>query len=177
VASADVNVSNHATVSRAREAAGLHRAARERRSLSRALHVVVGKASFGHALPARLGADTGRAAMWRKLLNKLVPQSARKGVFEPFVCEQYTHRVGAACLELKAMSDQPVQLMDSGDDTGFGVWGSSLVLANLLENDAVQRQRLDNATVIELGSGTGLVGLACAALAAKTVVLTGERSF
>jgi predicted nicotinamide N-methyase len=115
--------------------------------------------------------------MWRKLLNKLVPQSARKGVFEPFVCEQYTHRVGAACLELKAMSDQPVQLMDSGDDTGFGVWGSSLVLANLLENDAVQRQRLDNATVIELGSGTGLVGLACAALAAKTVVLTGERSF
>ena len=115
--------------------------------------------------------------MWRKLLNKLVPQSARKGVFEPFVCEQYTHRVGAACLELKAMSDQPVQLMDSGDDTGFGVWGSSLVLANLLENDAVQRQRLDNATVIELGSGTGLVGLACAALAAKTVVLTGETVF
>ena len=111
--------------------------------------------------------------MWRRLLNTIVPASKRAGVFEPFVREEYSHAVGCATLKLKA-SDARVgpALMHSGDSTGFGVWGSALVLARLLEGDPEQRRRLAGAAVLELGSGTGLVGMVCGVLGARAVTLT-----
>ena len=104
-------------------------------------------------------------------MNKLVPVSSRKGVFEPFSSDEFSHAVGSATIKLKARDDT-MQLMDSGDRTGFGVWGSALVLAKLLEDEPALRKRLAGAAVAELGSGSGLVGLSCAALGARSVTLT-----
>lgn len=109
--------------------------------------------------------------MWRQLLNRVAPSSYRRGVFEPFVQEEFTHTVGGTTLKLTARDDT-VQLMDTGDSTGFGVWGSALVLANFFECNPTQRSRLRGAVVVELGSGTGLVGMSCAALGARSVTLT-----
>ena len=109
--------------------------------------------------------------MWRRLLNRIAPSSCRRGVFEPFIQDEFTHTIGGATLHLKARDDT-VQLMDTGDSTGFGVWGSALVLANFLERNSAQRSRLRGANVIELGSGTGFVGMSCAALGAHSVTLT-----
>lgn len=49
------------------------------------------------------------------------------------------------------------------------MWDGSLVLAKFLEHESAL---LTDAKVVELGSGTGVVGLACAALGARTVLLT-----
>ncbi|CAE6972236.1 Vcpkmt, partial [Symbiodinium sp. CCMP2456] len=54
---------------------------------------------------------------------------------------------------------------------GGGVWDGGLVLLEYLAHPA-QRTRLEGRRVLELGSGTGLVGLGCALLGAQEVLLT-----
>merc|ERR1712032_1646113 len=54
-------------------------------------------------------------------------------------------------------------------DTGVVVWDAAIVLAKYLQT--VQAQ-LKSRSVIELGSGTGAVGLSAAALGASPVLLT-----
>merc|ERR1711971_289699 len=54
-------------------------------------------------------------------------------------------------------------------DTGVVVWDAAIVLAKFLQT--VQAQ-LKGRSVIELGSGTGAVGLSAAALGASPVLLT-----
>ena len=60
-----------------------------------------------------------------------------------------------------------------GDLTGFRVWESAEHLITHLDN---HRALVQDRTVIELGAGTGAVGLVAAALAAKHVVLSDAES-
>ena len=57
-----------------------------------------------------------------------------------------------------------------GAKTGCSIWDGSIVLAKFLEQHA--SQYVHNATILELGSGTGVVGLAAARLGALHVELT-----
>merc|ERR1711928_175264 len=78
------------------------------------------------------------------------------------------------------MFSRELELSDDGDllvkvdqvpegDTGVVVWDPAIVLAKYLQT--VQGQ-LQGRSVIELGSGTGVVGLSAAALGASPVLLT-----
>jgi predicted nicotinamide N-methyase len=60
-----------------------------------------------------------------------------------------------------------------GDLTGFRVWESAPHLIHFLEE---HRPLVQARTVIELGAGTGAVGLSAAALGAKLVVLSDSDS-
>ena len=62
-----------------------------------------------------------------------------------------------------------------GYGTGGKVWSSSAVLTRWIEANA-NSLGLDGASVLELGSGTGAVGLAAAAMGAARVVLTDGGS-
>jgi len=52
--------------------------------------------------------------------------------------------------------------------SGFQVWPASAVLAGYL----IKKDLLSGARILEIGAGTGAMGLACAAAGAKRVVLT-----
>jgi predicted nicotinamide N-methyase len=58
---------------------------------------------------------------------------------------------------------------NSGLGTGHTAWDGSIVLAKFLEHSGAVRP---GAAVLELGAGTGLVSVACAALGARRVWLT-----
>ena len=80
-----------------------------------------------------------------------------------------------AALELEAPG------WSGGYGTGGKVWSSSRVLCDYLVDVAAGLEdapplELRGARVVELGSGTGAVGLACAALGAKQVVLSDGGS-
>ena len=62
-----------------------------------------------------------------------------------------------------------------GYGTGGKVWSSSAVLCDWLVDNAAGLH-LRGASVAELGSGTGVVGIACAALGASRVVLSDGGS-
>lgn len=62
-----------------------------------------------------------------------------------------------------------------GYGTGGKVWSSSAVLCDWLVNNAAGLN-LRGASVVELGSGTGVVGIACAALGASRVILSDGGS-
>lgn len=55
--------------------------------------------------------------------------------------------------------------------TGVAVWDAGRVLATLVSSESLSPLR-PGSSVLELGSGTGVVGLACAAAGASRVVLT-----
>ncbi|KAI7857643.1 putative methyltransferase-domain-containing protein [Circinella umbellata] len=58
-----------------------------------------------------------------------------------------------------------------GNDIGFKTWGAAPLLAKkLIQQNLIPD--LKNRTVLELGSGTGLVGLCCDKLGARKVYLT-----
>lgn len=59
---------------------------------------------------------------------------------------------------------------NSGQGTGLTTWDGSVVLAKYLEH--ARMDNLRGARILELGSGTGLVGLSAALLGAREVILT-----
>ncbi|GAB9465276.1 putative n2,n2-dimethylguanosine trna methyltransferase [Globisporangium polare] len=59
---------------------------------------------------------------------------------------------------------------NSGQGTGLTTWDGSVVLAKYLEH--ARMDDLRGARILELGSGTGLVGLSAALLGAREVILT-----
>ena len=69
---------------------------------------------------------------------------------------------------------------NSGLGTGLTVWDGAIVLSKYLENEArVAAERgevglLSGRVVLELGAGTGVVGLAAAALGARRTYLTDQ---
>jgi len=72
------------------------------------------------------------------------------------------------------ISSQPLKIQEranSGEGTGLIVWDGSIVLAKFLEVEFCNTT-LKGKKVLELGSGTGLVGLAAAILGADQVMLT-----
>ncbi|OZJ06226.1 hypothetical protein BZG36_00819 [Bifiguratus adelaidae] len=58
-----------------------------------------------------------------------------------------------------------------GDDLGFKTWGAAPFLGRKLVQDSVIAD-ISSCRILELGTGTGLVGLVCAKLGANTVILT-----
>jgi predicted nicotinamide N-methyase len=59
---------------------------------------------------------------------------------------------------------------NSGKGTGLTTWDGSVVLAKYLEHQ--RRSELAGSRVVELGAGTGLVGISAALLGARQVTLT-----
>ncbi len=57
-------------------------------------------------------------------------------------------------------------------DTGHITWDGAIMLAKYLERRHAVSSLMAGTTILELGAGTGFVGLACAALGAKRVFLT-----
>lgn len=57
---------------------------------------------------------------------------------------------------------------NSDQGTGHAVWDGSIILAKFLERRGMRPKEV----VLELGSGTGLVGICCAVLGAERVILT-----
>jgi predicted nicotinamide N-methyase len=66
-------------------------------------------------------------------------------------------------------SEDALGVTASEDTTGASVWGSAVVLARWLSE---HKDELAGATVIELGAGCGIAGLAAASLGAAHVTLT-----
>ncbi|CAG8613557.1 10337_t:CDS:2, partial [Paraglomus brasilianum] len=59
------------------------------------------------------------------------------------------------------------------DNVGFKTWGSAYLLAKLISSgSSIPLTSLRSRSAMELGTGTGLVGLACATLGCPRVVLT-----
>jgi hypothetical protein len=82
--------------------------------------------------------------MLRRLLNRFVPHAQHTGVFEPFVNHssgEFVHEIGGTTLRLRTRDVAEVPMMDSGDRTGFGVWGAAMVLVKLLEEPALREVR------------------------------------
>ena len=100
----------------------------------------------------------------------------RRGVLEPFAAEEHTHSVRGVELVLATRQNARLAMMETGDTTGTAIWGSALLLSRVLEAREAQSPELRGASVLELGSGTGLVGLACAALGARDVTLTDRAA-
>mmetsp|Transcript_2308 Transcript_2308/g.4430 ORF Transcript_2308/g.4430 Transcript_2308/m.4430 type:complete len:231 (+) Transcript_2308:16-708(+) len=89
---------------------------------------------------------------------------------KPLMLEWREFAVDCGRGELK-VNDRVVwagEVKNSDKGTGLNVWDGAVVLAKYLEH-AVQMQ---GANVVELGAGTGVVGLACAALEASIVTIT-----
>ena len=55
---------------------------------------------------------------------------------------------------------------------GATVWDAGLVLSKYFE--ANSKTLIENKSVLEIGSGTGLVGMVCAKLGAKSVLFTDK---
>eukprot|EP01045_Picozoa_sp_COSAG04_P011457 COSAG04_NODE_738_length_10699_cov_72.861604_11_plen_298_part_00 len=118
-------------------------------------------------------------AMLRRALARLDAAGLRgwrRGVLEPFAAEEHTHRVRGVELVLATRQNARLAMMETGDTTGAAIWGSALLLSRVLEAREAQSPELRGASVLELGSGTGLVGLACAALGARDVTLTDRAA-
>jgi len=85
-----------------------------------------------------------------------------------------TYHVGGTGRMLRVAQDVSSSMaFEQGDFTGTVVWNAAPVLSDWLSKDggaAVTGRR-----VVEIGAGTGLVGLTAAALGAKRVVLTDRR--
>ena len=96
------------------------------------------------------------------------------------------HRATCICEASPSSSPRPRGVEDlnldieapgwsGGYGTGGKVWSSSAVLCRwLIENASALR--IEGASVLELGAGTGVVGIAAAALGASRVVLTDGGS-
>lgn len=57
-------------------------------------------------------------------------------------------------------------------DVGCVVWDAALVLAYYIQTSQANAEFISNRSILELGSGTGIVGMVSAACGAKHVVLT-----
>ncbi|KAF1988653.1 hypothetical protein K402DRAFT_411547 [Aulographum hederae CBS 113979] len=74
-------------------------------------------------------------------------------------------------------SDGPVDVVLhepalTADNLGLKTWASSYLLAKRLHSMAIPRDENGKTTILELGSGTGLVGIAAAAVIGTEVLLT-----
>ncbi|POM77220.1 Serine hydroxymethyltransferase, mitochondrial precursor, partial [Phytophthora palmivora] len=63
-----------------------------------------------------------------------------------------------------------LRIGNSGKGTGLTTWDGSVVLAKYLEHQ--RRSDIAGSRVVELGAGTGLVGISAALLGARQVILT-----
>jgi predicted nicotinamide N-methyase len=76
-------------------------------------------------------------------------------------------RIPSACGTFELSIHEPTM---TGDDLGLKTWAASYLLAKRLHTFSIVQASKDIPRVLELGSGTGLVGLAMAALGADVVL-------
>lgn len=81
-------------------------------------------------------------------------------------------RVGDCELVLGPQGDDDFAPIFSTEWLGTEVWPAARALVSLLETSCELRPQLQDAVVVELGAGTGAVGMAAAALGACEVILT-----
>jgi len=68
-------------------------------------------------------------------------------------------------------SRERCRVSDSVDETGYAPWPSSTLLGQVV---ATQPELFENKTVLELGSGTGIVGLLMASCGVQKLVMTDK---
>lgn len=76
------------------------------------------------------------------------------------------------CYEFKFRSDKVLRIPESFEAIGTRVWDCAASMSRWFEKGDFVRGKV----ILELGSGTGLLGLACATLGASRVVLTDLQS-
>ncbi|KAK0670759.1 putative methyltransferase-domain-containing protein [Cercophora samala] len=119
-----------------------------------------------------LGDDDEREVVWEEASKRMSERCGRTAMGEiirnwPFDNDEY----GSFSLTIR---EPPL----TGDSLGLKTWGSSYALAQLLHEFAsgplvhLVRSAQKTDEVLELGSGTGLLGLAAACIWRKTVYLT-----
>ncbi|KAL7528516.1 hypothetical protein ACHAXR_002493 [Thalassiosira sp. AJA248-18] len=102
----------------------------------------------------------------KELESEPAPILAIMGRFYPF--DDSGIPFAGTTLVIKEMQNQSNAVGDDGG-TGLNVWDGSLLLARYLEK---KPEVVKNKTVLELGSGCGLVGIASGILGAKEVIMT-----
>jgi predicted nicotinamide N-methyase len=75
------------------------------------------------------------------------------------------------CFSLQ-LNEHKITVSESAEEIGTRVWDSAILMSKWFEKMQHETNFLSGKRVIELGSGTGLLGLICAKLGASLVVLT-----
>lgn len=121
----------------------------------------------------RLSERSGRTAMGAISRSFVIP-------LQPSLPHSHDHSTGSTVTNGTSTS-VPEEYLDitlhepalTGDNLGLKTWASSFLLAKRLSvlHHTLPRLPLDT-TILELGSGTGLVGMAAAAIFARPVIMT-----
>eukprot|EP01102_Stenamoeba_stenopodia_P009818 TRINITY_DN2910_c0_g1_i1.p2 TRINITY_DN2910_c0_g1~~TRINITY_DN2910_c0_g1_i1.p2 ORF type:complete len:274 (-),score=64.39 TRINITY_DN2910_c0_g1_i1:1483-2265(-) len=85
--------------------------------------------------------------------------------------EQAEYGFGDISLQLR-FSKARCRVSDNVDDTGFSPWPSATLLGQLI---STQSHLFKHKTVLELGSGTGIVGLLLAKCGVEKIVMTDKE--
>jgi predicted nicotinamide N-methyase len=125
--------------------------------------------------PAETGGGARRAAALRRREERLAAAAAAEQAqraAHPVLLlgwREFPLELERGELEVQGRAVLVGGVANSGLGTGLTAWDGSIVLAKLLEHSGAVRP---GAAVLELGAGTGLVSIACAALGARRVWLT-----
>lgn len=111
-----------------------------------------------------LSTDAEREQIWDAASQRLSERSGRSGMGDLTRKFRIPLTPNGSILELEL--HEPAL---TSDNLGFKTWASSYLLAKRLP---LLRSQLSGSSVLELGAGTGLVGIAAAAILRTHVVLT-----
>ncbi|KAF2112189.1 VPS28 protein-domain-containing protein [Lophiotrema nucula] len=108
--------------------------------------------------------DEAREQIWSQASIRLSERSGRTAMGA--ISREFT--IPSATGSFQLLIHEPAL---TGDDLGLKTWAASYLLAKRLHNLSVMKSAISSkARVLELGSGTGLVGLAAAGLGADVVL-------
>jgi len=115
---------------------------------------------------AWIPSEDDREEIWKIASQCLAQRSGRTGMGD--VTRTFTVQTKTGSMDI--LLHEPAL---TEDNLGLKTWGSSLTLANQLHSMCFNSLHMTNQLrILELGSGTGLVGLAAAAIWGKAVILT-----
>ncbi|KAJ9646463.1 hypothetical protein H2199_002512 [Coniosporium tulheliwenetii] len=109
--------------------------------------------------------DTTKEEIWEQASLRLSERSGRNAM--PAMSRAF--RIPSAKGEIKVTIHEPAL---TADNLGLKTWASSYMLAKRLHRIPVSSTITTDCPVLELGSGTGLVGIAAAAVWGASVMLT-----
>lgn len=120
-----------------------------------------GKQSLGSMVPSRSAATEAKTVKWESRTTWTGKNMVQV-------------RVANGNLKLKVDTDQSLSF-EQGDFTGMQVWPAADFVIKHLQRLASEN-KLQGKRIIELGSGTGMAGLAAMVLGAEKLVLTDRRT-